>query len=345
MIFKNAELFNVEELIEREDGGFTWLRIPKKAYDSLDNDFGRRVSADSTGVEIRFKQNCDKVVLRMATTGGQGRFHIFRGNVQGGWQDHEVDKIITEEPHDFVIERPENPNRLKDICEKSGGEWSSEVTRVIFDIGGIVLYDIIGDVEPPKKEDCPRKTLMCHGSSITHGSNSIDMSHSWPSLLGHSIGYDVLNKGMSGSCHMEREYVDYIAQAGKDGVWDALTLELGINVIFWEDEKIYERATYAVSHIAAENPDKPIFVISPFYHCGDDYPEFDETSGAKRWRKALREITDKLNLPNVTYIDGLDILNGAEFMSADFVHPNIYGVAQIADRLTKIVKPIVESYR
>lgn len=40
---------------------------------------------------------------------------------------------------------------------------------------------------------------------------------------------------------------------------------------------------------------------------------------------------------NVTYINGLDLLGDMSLMSADEVHPNIYGVAQIAERITKIV--------
>lgn len=40
------------------------------------------------------------------------------------------------------------------------------------------------------------------------------------------------------------------------------------------------------------------------------------------------------------YINGLDLLSETENISADFVHPNIHGITQIAERLTKIVKNI-----
>ena len=36
MIYKNVEFYNVEELIELEDGSVTWRRVPKWAEDTLE---------------------------------------------------------------------------------------------------------------------------------------------------------------------------------------------------------------------------------------------------------------------------------------------------------------------
>lgn len=336
MIYKNAELYNVEHITENDDGSISWLRAPKKVYNSIESANGKNMLRGSTGVEIRFKLNSEKVRIRMSVSEGDGVFHIYRGAIQGGWEDHEVHKHVTTQAEDFIIERSNFPERLKMMTEKSDSEWNSEIIRIIFDRGTFKIFDIDGDIEPPQKDDCPSKTLMCYGSSITHGSNSIDTSHSWASLLAHSLNCDLKNKGMAGSCYMERDFVDYIAEEGRKGNWDFLTLELGINVIEWDEKKIYERAENTISVITEANPDKSIFVISPFYHLGDD---LNKNDGAKLWRKALKEIVSKHNYPNVTYINGLDILGDMTGISADFVHPNIYGVAQIADRLIKIIKP------
>ena len=43
----------------------------------------------------------------------------------------------------------------------------------------------------------------------------------------------------------------------------------------------------------------------------------------------------KAGYANITYINGLDLLGDMSLLSADEVHPNIYGVQQIADRLTE----------
>lgn len=339
MIYKNAEIYNIEQLFENADGSVSWYRVPKNVYNSLESgEQGKRMACSATGVEIRFKMNCDKVTLKMAVKEGNGCFHVYRGSLQGGWEDHESHKIVGTESEEFIISRSQNPEQLKVMSEKSDSEWNSDVIRVIFDRGMFKIFDIIGDIEPPKAEDCPSKTIMCYGSSITHGSNSMDMSHSWASVLAHNINYDVKNKGMAGSCYMEPSFAKYIAEEGKKNNWNILTLAMGINVLWWEEEKIHERVTATIKTIAEANPDKIIFVISPIYHCGEYFDKNDRTD---IWRRIIAEVVQKSNYPNVVYINGLDLLNDITDISADFVHPNIYGVAKIAERLTDRVKKYI----
>jgi len=202
---------------------------------------------------------------------------------------------------------------------------------VIFDRGRVFLHDVIGEVEPPKPEQCPKKTLLCYGSSITHGSNSIDASHTWASVLGYNLNVDVRNLGMAGSCCMEPEMVDYIAALGEQGKWDMAVLELGINVLGWEEDKIRERVENTLTQIAGRNPEKPIFVVSPFYYGNEDLRGC--TRGGK-WRRLLAQIIEKRKDPNVTYINGLEALDHIRYMTADEIHPNIYGHQRIADVLT-----------
>lgn len=335
MIYKNLDIYNIEEIIHNEDGSISWLRLPKNVYDKLESEQGKNMAQNSTGVELRFKMSGSKATIRMAVKSGEGCFHIYRGSVQGGWADHEVHKCVKTQPQDFVIDASEDKEKLKIMSEKNKSQWNSEVIRIIFDRGNFKIFDVTGDIQPPEKQDLPEKSLMCYGSSITHGSNSIDMSHSWASVLAHNINYDVKNKGMAGSCFMEPRFADYIAAEGAKNNWDILTLELGINVLGWEESKIYERVEYIIKTVAEANKEKPIFVISPFYHCGETFDKNDRTH---IWRNIISETVAKLGYSNVTYINGLDLLGDITLISADFVHPNIYGVAQIAERLTKIIK-------
>ena len=98
------------------------------------------------------------------------------------------------------------------------------------------------------------------------------------------------------------------------------------------------RVENTISQIAGRNTDKPIVVISPFYHCGDD---FDVNDNAKKWRKIIEETIKTLHYPNVTYVNGLDCMGDMSYMSVDEVHPNIYGVQRIADVMTERIKSIV----
>ena len=338
MIYKNIEIHNAAELIECEGGGTSWYRMSKTAYDAAESDAGRQMLRNTTGVELRFVMNSPEVTIKLQSVTGTAinySYQVFYGGIQGGWECHECMRpVVGSDVVDCVIKKPNNLDVLKKIAKESGISFDPEVVRVIFNRGSIKIIDVIGDVEPPKAELLPQKTVLCYGSSITHGSNALSMPNTWSYLLAHNLDMDIINFGMAGQCRMEPEIVEYIASLGEQGKWDVATLELGINVLSWEDDKIYERVTNTINQVAGRNPEKPIFVISPFY-CNNDY---DGKPHADKWRRIIKEICEKLNFKNVTYVCGTDILGDMSLISADMVHPNIYGVNQIAERLTHIIK-------
>lgn len=337
MIFKNTEVYNTAEIFSNDDGSISWNRVPAAVCSEMESAHGRRMVQSATGVELRFVLKGEQAVIRMSTREDDGIFHVYRGGIQGSWDDHEVHKHVSTAVEDYVITRSANPDHLKVMSEKSGTDWDPAVIRIIFDRGFFKIHDIIGDIEPPAAGQCPRRTLLAYGSSITHGSNAIDTSHTWVALLAHNLNMDARNLGMAGGCALEPEMADYIASEGEKDRWDLATLELGINVLAWEEDKITGRVTNMIREVAGRNPDKPVVVISPFYYCGDD---FDTAGHGKKWRRCIERVVKELGYPNVTYINGLDLIGDMSFMSADEVHPNIYGVAQIAERLTQRIRAI-----
>ena len=336
MIYKNIEIFNAEELFPARAGeGVQWLRVPAGVAAALESgQNGQDKAEGSTGVELRFVILGDSVKIRMAKAAKNDTtniFHVYRGGIQGGWDDCELNVCVTEDVKEFTVKKSENLETLRKMAAEAGDPWDPAVVRVIFDRGAYRLLDVEGDVRPPKAEECPKKTLLFYGSSITHGSNAMDMSHSFASVVGHRLRMDVRNLGMAGTCYLEHAFIDYIAQEGVRGRWNAAVLELGINVAEWPEEKIRERSEYAVCTVAGKNPDKPVFVISPFY----SFHDFKGGQACARWRRILAETVQKAGLANVTLFDGLSLLGDASLLCADEVHPNIYGVMQIADRLTE----------
>ena len=333
MIYKNIEIHNVAHIYNAEEGIKT-LRVPMNVYEKLES--GKMAAEDSTGVELRFVMSGDKVTLRMRSCKEEvtSTFHVFRGSIQGGWADHEINRVLSTETRDFVIEKSEDQKLLDAMTKEGNFPFSSSVVRVVFDRGYIELVDVIGDVEPPKAEMMPKKTLLCYGSSITHGSNAISYSNSWASQLARKLGMDCRNLGLSGSCLMEKEMIDYIANEK----WDAATLELGMNTLCWEDnEKIRSRVDYTVSTIAEKNSGKPIFVISPFYTRED----FEGKKNAENWREIISSVVENRNYKNVKYISGTELIDNISLIAADFVHPSIYGVNEICNRLYDHMKEYI----
>lgn len=338
MIYKNIEIHNVCKLIEHEDGSVTWCKMPRFVYDALEFDDGRKTLMRSTGVELRFVINSPTATLKIQSLSAKEfntSLQLYYGGIQGGWEAHELNSFVSTEPCEIVIKKPANLELLDRVTAETGLDWDPRVVRVIFNRGEYRIIDIEGDVEPPKPSQTPKKTLLTYGSSITHGSNAYAMPGTWSYVLAHNLNTDIINFGMEGQCRIEPEVIEYIASMGEQGKWDVATMELGVNVLEWPDEKIYERVTNAVRQVAGRNPNKPIFVISPFY-CNVDFIGGEK---AAKWRRIVKEICEKEAFPNVTYINGCDILGDISLISADMVHPNIYGITQIAERLTAIIKP------
>lgn len=333
MKFKNIEVHNVAELVDGHNGGASWLRFPKSVAEKFEGGKDAyNVARYGTGVELRFVINSgENATIRMRKFEDDdvnNAFQVFRGSIQGGWNDSVVDNCVGKEPKDFVIKRSVNLDALRKMRPNDG--FSPEVVRFIFDRGRYELLDVIGDVRPPEKSEVPEKKILFYGSSITHGSNALDMSHSFASIIGSRLNYDVYNLGMAGHCRIEHETIDYVSSLE----WNIAVIELGINVLDWEMEKVAERVDYVLENIAKKHSDKPIFMISPFY-CDNDFLKGGVRS--KPWRSTMEQRIRKANLPNVTYINGLDILDGPKYLCSDVLHPNIEGVQKIADDLFAII--------
>lgn len=73
MIYKSVEIFNIEEIINNEDGSISWLRVPDNVFQNLESgNQGIRMAKNSTGVEIRFVLKGQKAIIKMCTSSGQG---------------------------------------------------------------------------------------------------------------------------------------------------------------------------------------------------------------------------------------------------------------------------------
>ena len=58
-------------------------------------------------------------------------FHVYRGSIQGEWEDHEVQKFVGTEPMEFEIKKSSNIDKLKIMTKNSNYAFAPEVIRVI----------------------------------------------------------------------------------------------------------------------------------------------------------------------------------------------------------------------
>ncbi len=334
MIFKNALLHNVSQLEKYEDG-YLMMRLP----DYVDKGFvhkngqGKNMNRKNPGVEIRFvfrDETPARIKIRAFSEGGCTFAPVFYGNFQAGSAD--TIKVITDEADWITINPPQNLEKLKAITKEKNLPFDPEVVRVILN-GANIIYDIEGNIEPPKPEMMPKKTIFFYGSSITFGRSDLPGTTVQSFMVGDKLGCDYINMGFAGSCIAEKELADYIAN---DAKWDILFLEMGINA--WGIPEVYrENITHMLNEVCSKNPDKPI-IVTDAYLCNADYFGEDIIVNI---RKVVKEVLDTMNYKNLHYIPAFEISQSFDGFGLDMLHPFIRGHERIADKISDKIKDFI----
>ena len=319
MIFKNIDFHNVDHL-EKVDGAYRMARVSESLKEVKD-----RVFYNCTGVELRFKMKSEtvKIILKKATDSDIEACvaEIVFGSLPGGWTHSS--KVIY--PHDTVItiNKPDM-EKLYSVHKEHNLPFNPDVVRILLPYGAINFVDVIGDIEPPSKSDYPSKTGLFYGSSITHGSLSIDPLHSYVYQVSERLGTDYFNLGYAGSAFLEKEMAEYIVSR-KD--WDFAFLELGINMAQNFDADIFDERCKVFLDIISKD-ERTIFCTS-IYTCIDQTPEKLEE---------FRQTVRKYCKGHIIFKEGSEIMTSTKGLSADFVHPNVMGVYEITNNLTDFIK-------
>ena len=324
MIFQNIDFHNVEQLVPCEDG-WQMYRVPESVRLACDE--GLRTTAGfSTGVELRFVLQGEYADIHLrALPAEEGQMaYVYFGSIQGGWQQSAF--ILKEERTVIRIRRPENLEQLRRISRENSLPFSPEVCRLVLPYGSTVFLGVEGAVTPPTPEMLPRHTLLCYGSSITHGSLALAAPYTYAFRMAQRLGMDYLNLGFAGTCHCERAMAEWLVSR-KD--WDVATVEMGINMMGMEAADFERRVDEFTAIMAADG--RPVFATSIFGYNGD-HCGADQDRGEQ-----YRAIVRKYAQPRLRFTEGTALLNRADFITQDMVHPSLEGVAQIASRWTDIL--------
>lgn len=330
MLYKNAQLHNVSELIIDDNGSYNMLRVPKSVEKHMDPR-GQFTNKNCCGVEIRFNLlgEAARIKLRVPKGRSASRVTVLFGSIYAGWE--ECSKTIYDKETEIIIKNPYDKDSLKNITNEHSLSFDSDVVRVLLENSNVQLMDIDGDICPPEKTQLPEKSYLAYGSSITHGSIGLEASNSYANRTAERLGVDLLNLGFAGSARLERAVANHIA-ARED--WDFATLEMGVNLLDVEPEEYERRIKYFISTIAKANITKKIFCIDLFY----THSDFVKNGKAELFRTIMRNTVHKLGYTNTVYVNGLRILNSSLGLSADLIHPNCVAIPQMAMNLSDIIK-------
>ena len=192
-----------------------------------------------------------------------------------------------------------------------------------------------------------RPVWLHHGSSISHGSNAVHPTGTWPAVAATDADVELINLGMGGSALLD----PFVARTMRDIPADLISIKIGINIVNADLMRL--RAFGPAVHgfldtIRDGHPTTPIVVVSAL-HCpihedtpGPLAPDFSDGTMAfvatgdptevSAGKLTLTVIRDELTRivrqravtdPNVSYVDGLDLYGPADFAEfplADRLH-------------------------
>ena len=324
MIWNNVELFNVDHIEKRDNGDVVLYRFPKDVINAFGDDFqheSKYVARMTTGCEIRFV--CDAVDITLSASDEDGYVEIYRGDFYC-----RTERIKKGVRNRIALRKKSNIDLYNMSDVKT--TFSNDVWRIIFahDFCGVICdIDAYTPIRPPVNEELPSKIMLAYGSSITHGACSQVYTNSYISRCAKHLGVDVLCKGMGGSCFCEPKVADYIECAE----WDFAVLELAVNMIdHFTSQQFKERVEFLVKKSLTKN--RPVVLISHFRH----FRDLDGATGGKLNNELIaitKEIYDKYNCDNLFYIDGKSIIDDYTMLSADLIHPSIYGHSEMGKKI------------
>jgi lysophospholipase L1-like esterase len=341
VIHDELEFYNVAEL-NRVEGvdGLRLQRVPEHVRCQL-SDGTAGVMLSPAGSEIRFRiaEANDSVTIRLSSE-SRTTIYIYHGPFQAGAIE------LDTEPRDFKI-APHK--RIAQLMQVGGPPMAYDPRLVRLCFGGVYPEPVLyhghsGGVRPPQPQDKPDRTYLAYGSSITHGTDWAGAACSYPAHVAWRLGYDLRNLGASGCCLCEKPLADYLAQQP----CDLVTLELSVNMLgsSFTAEGFRQRAGYLVERIADADPDRPVACITVLPHFRDIHDSFcspEEKATAGQFRQVLRDLVKQLARPNLTLIEGPDLLPDIGDLCADLIHPGARGMVQIGEALARRLGDLVES--
>lgn len=197
--------------------------------------------------------------------------------------------------------------------------------------------------------------VLFYGDSITDMNRLRDDVSAVPFKLGNSyalvtgaylvgkdpVGYDVLNKGISGN-----RIVDLYARIKKD-VWeekpDVMSILVGVNDVWHEIinkngvdivrfEKVYRMLIEDTLEVL---PNLKMMLMEPFVLEGSATKEkYEEFLAVKNYAKVVKKLADEYGLVFVELQSKFDKYcekYGSELLLYDGVHPNLVGTKIISD--------------
>lgn len=318
--------------IRRRPGSIQPLRIPADEASFYDP-FARWVASCTAGVRLRFRSDTRALTLTASQRATMG--------------DREVTYDLFIDGALVARQAPRGGAMLKE----GGGVSGDEAASVAFDnlsagmksfelwmpqsatvaITGLAIDD--GARLEPWPDD--RRTILFHGSSITHAMEGAGAPGAWPAVAAAAANLRLVNLGWAGSCILS----GLAARIIRDQRADAIVLKLGINVHgdgVLKDRTFADSAHSMISIIREKHPTTPLVIISPIWSPPRDEEGSNGGPSLARMRDILTEVVAarvKAGDAHIRYLTGLELFGPDDLADLpDLLHPNAAGQRRMGER-------------
>ncbi len=332
---------------------WTWTQSPDPAVDLM--------VGMTSGVRLCFTTNAEALCLKVLETGirlaGTPRrpstFDLYVDGAEQGSAEAIAGHTIVVDPKGPSF-APGSPSEITFDALGTGRKaielWLPQSAQV-----EILGLSVSPDAEIQASPEPTGLRWAHYGSSISHGMEAKGPSWTWPALASRTLGYELTNIGLAGQCHLD----GFVARSLRDGPFDAISLEVGINIIGADTmrRRVFSSALHNfLDTIREGKPNTPLLVISPIFcplletHIGplmrDSLASYSTTDrphgavdGALTLVEARASIADVVARrqsggdAHLTHLDGLTLFGpDDESDLPDHLHPNAAGQERMGRR-------------
>jgi lysophospholipase L1-like esterase len=326
-------LHNVVALEPAPGGGLYLRRFPAEVRAKLSS-LGRMVAEDAAGIELRFVTASPNFRLSLGSAPTFLSPHERHGQevvILRGAHVHSIHRLDPGRVNHLHITQLAGPDPVvtRPAPAKSRAGFAPQVWRILLGRYPAVFFelDTFGETRrPPAPEETPSRRWLAYGSSITNGASPGLHLNSYVYHAARTAGLDVLNQGLSGSCHGEPEVAAYLA--ARNDV-QLLTIEFGVNLRGSVSPGEFRRRATALIDAVHGAPDRRVALVTVFPNVAT--PEHGTTQDA--FSDILRELHASRRWPGLALVEGGEVLDDLGDLSADLLHPSDYGHARMGLRL------------
>lgn len=289
-----------------------------------------RKTLSTAGIRLRFCTNSEKLFIRIHVTDQGGTRRFFGVDIFANGKC--VDTIENYSEVDLSGDYTAVSVPTGEFSKKVRlGRGQKEVCIYLPWSMNTVIKDLILDDDATLIPVKPTKKLLCFGDSITQGYDALCPSNRYTSILSDWLDAEEFNKAIGGEF-----FFPELANTEESFIPDYITVAYGTNdfarcqySVFLQNCKEY------YENLSRTYPQSRIYAITPIWrkdHEKDtDFPDFFSV------KKHIEAVA--ANLPNVTVIDGFDLMPHHERYCSDlYLHPNDKGFKKYAKNLIRQIK-------